>query len=456
MTHYLDWSHAAAGRLTAEVLLRPRTQAAGLAARLAAEVEQGRLPFLDLPFRQRLERELPPLLPRLKSRRHMLLLGIGGSALGARALQRAFAPQQDEPGHDGPSLWIADNVCEATLSRWLDRLPPAETVVVCVSKSGGTIETVAQYLLVREWLRSALGEAWREHVLLVTDDRQGFLREEAGRYALPSLEVPDHLGGRYSALSAVGLVPAAFLGIDWQALLDGAAAQGESLIRAARSGELAEHPAFRLAGWAHELEGCAYDQLIFFCYLPQWAAFGAWFAQLWAESLGKGGTGSQPLLAVGVTDQHSINQMFLDGPRNKACLFLTGPGVEVRQADGKGPHFPADMPERWQWLAGRPFGCLLDAEALGTRMALCRSGLPLTHVHMAEATPRAAGALMGLLEGATLLTGWLNGIDPLDQPAVELGKRLANARLGAPGLDDDAAAMRDFLAQGGDCQPFSA
>ena len=454
MTHYLDWSHATTGRLTEDMLRRPCARAAELSSRLAAEVEQGHLPFLDLPFRQRLERELPPLLPRLKARRHMLLLGIGGSALGARALQRAFAPQQDEPGHDGPSLWIADNVCEATLARWLDRLVPAETQVVCVSKSGGTIETVAQYLLVRDWLRDSLGDAWREHVLLVTDDRQGFLREEAERYGLPALEVPDHLGGRYSALSAVGIVPAAFLGIDWQALLDGAAAQGESLIRAARAGELTGHPAFRLAAWAHELEGCGYDQLIFFCYLPQWAAFGAWFAQLWAESLGKSGTGSQPLPAVGVTDQHSINQMFLDGPRNKACLFLTGPDVAVRQADGRGPHFSADMPERWRWLAGRPFGCLLDAEALGTRMALCRNGLPLTHLRMAEATPRAAGALMALLEGATLLTGWLNGIDPLDQPAVELGKRLANARLGAPGLDEDAAAMRDFLARSADRQPF--
>lgn len=454
MTHHLDWTHAVTGRLTAEALLRPCARAGALAARLVEEVEQGHLPFLDLPFRQRLERELPPLLPRLKARRHMLLLGIGGSALGARALQRAFAPQQDEPEHDGPCLWIADNVCEATLARWLTRLAPAETTVVCVSKSGGTIETVSQYLLVRDWLRAALGEEWREHVLLVTDDRQGFLREEAGRCALPALEVPDYLGGRYSVLSAVGLVPAAFLGIDWRALLDGAAATGESLIRAAHAGTLADHPAFRLAAWAHALEDCGYNQLIFFCYLPQWAAFGAWFAQLWAESLGKDGTGSQPLPAVGVTDQHSINQMFLDGPRNKACLFLTGPDVFARQTEGKGLHFAADMPERWRWLADRPFGCLLDAEALGTRMALCRSGVPLTHVHMAEAVPHTAGSLMALLEGATLLTGWLNGINPLDQPAVELGKRLANARLGAPGLDEEAAAMREFLAQRGDCQAF--
>lgn len=454
MLHQVDWSHAFGGRLTTDAPTSAAARAAEMAARLLDEAARGHLPFLDFPFRQRLERELPPLLPGLKARRQMLLLGIGGSALGARALQRAFAPGQDEPGHDGPCLWIADNVCEATLARWLARLDPADTSVVCVSKSGGTIETVAQYLLVRDWLRTALGDGWREHVLLVTDDHKGFLREEVVAHGLASLEVPDHLGGRYSALSAVGLVPAAFLGIDWQALLDGASAVGCGLLDAARRNSLAGHPAFRLAAWAHALEAGACDELIFFCYLPQWAAFGPWFAQLWAESLGKRGTGSQPLPATGVTDQHSINQMFLDGPRNKGCLFLSGPDVATRQPAGQGLHFSADMPERWQWLAGRPFGCLLDAEALGTRMALCRSGIPLVHLRMADASPRAAGALMALLEAMTLLTGWLNGINPLDQPAVELGKRLANARLGAPGLREEEAAMREFLTREGQCQSF--
>lgn len=143
---------------------------------------------------------------------------------GARRPARAFAPGQDGPCHDGPCLWIADNVCAATFESWLAKLPPHETTVVCISKSGGTIETLAQYFLCRDWLRKALGERWHEHMIVVTDLHQGFLREEASRYALDSLEVPDNLGGRYSALSAVGLLPAAFLGIDWQALLDGAAA----------------------------------------------------------------------------------------------------------------------------------------------------------------------------------------------------------------------------------------
>lgn len=438
MMHTLEWSRACTGRLQRDDTAPFAARAPELARRLETECARGLLPFLTMPYRERLERELPPLLPRVRARRHMLVLGIGGSALGARALQRAFAPGQDGPGHDGPWLWIADNVCAATFESWLTRLSPRETTVVCISKSGGTIETLAQYFLCRDWLRRELGEAWRGHMLVVTDLHKGFLREEAVRYGLDSLEVPDNLGGRYSALSAVGLLPAAFLGMDWRALLDGAASVARPLLEDPAA--LAGHPAFRLACWANALEGKGYSQLIFFCYVPQWATYGPWFAQLWAESLGKDGKGILPVPATGVTDQHSTNQMFLDGPRDKACLFVTSRGLE------QGRHFGQDLPEQWSWLRGKPFGALLDAEALGTRMALSRSGVPLVHMELADSTPRAAGGMMLLLEAATVLTGWLMGINPLDQPAVELGKRLANTRLGASGHAREEADLAAYLA----------
>lgn len=243
----------------------------------------------------------------------------------------------------------------------------------------------------------------------------------------------------------MGLLPAAFLGIDWQGLLDGAAAVAAPLLE--KPADLAAHPSFAgLLGKA--LEDAGYDQLIFFCYIPQWAAYGDWFAQLWAESLGKDGQGSQPVPATGVTDQHSINQMFLSGPRNKACLFLTC------QDQAQGRSFGMDVPEQWAWLRAKPFGSLLEAEGLGTRMALCQSGVPLVHVDMHDASPRAAGSLMLLLEAATLFTGWLMGVNPLDQPAVELGKRLANARLGAPGYPEEEADLAACLAAPRQEQPF--
>jgi glucose-6-phosphate isomerase len=391
-----------------------------------------------MSYKEKLREDLSFLLPRLKPFQHMLLLGIGGSALGARAIQRAFAPGQDEPNHAGPWLWIADNVCPRSFEALLRKLQPMDTVVVCISKSGGTIETLAQYFLVKEWLSAHIGDAWTNHMVVVTDRIKGYLREEALCYGLYSLEVPDFLGGRYSALSAVGLLPAAFLGIDWQALLDGAWDVARPL--AQNPASLGQHPSFSLACWAKTLEEYQYSQLIFFCYIPSWAAYGLWFAQLWAESLGKKGRGTMPVPAVGVTDQHSVNQMFLDGPRDKGCIFLTC-GAYPQCSD-----FSDNLPEQWLWLKGKPFSSLLEAEALGTRMALAANGVPLVHLNMADDGPRAAGSLMMLLEAATVFTGWLMDINPLDQPAVELGKRLANARLGAKDYPEEEAALNDFLA----------
>ena len=438
MPHLLEWSRAYTHRLSADAAAPLRARAPEVAQRLARELSAGELPFLSMPFRAKLEVEMAPLIPRIKAYRHMLVLGIGGSALGARAMQQAFAPGQDGPGHAGPWLWIADNVCAERFEALLGKLSPAETVVVCISKSGGTIETISQYFLVRDWLKASVGEGWQDQMIVVTDERKGYLREEANRYGLTALEVPDYLGGRYSALSAVGLLPAAFLGIDWQALLDGAAEVARPLVQSPE--KVAEHPSFALACWAKALEDTGYSQLIFFCYIPQWAAYGNWFAQLWAESLGKDGQGSQPVPATGVTDQHSINQMFLNGQRNKGCIFLTSHG----QAQGR--NFGMDVPDQWAWLRAKPFGSLLEAEALGTRMALCGNGVPLLHVDMHDSGPRAAGSLMLLLEAATLFTGWLMGINPLDQPAVELGKRLANARLGAGGYPKEEADLAAYLA----------
>ena len=444
--HYLDWTYAFTCRLrsaSAETSsFAGRLDAC--ARRLTEELQGGTLPYLNMPFRPALEASLPPVLERIRPYKHMMLLGIGGSALGARALQKAFFPAQDRPDHKGPFLWIADNIDADTLGAWMSTLDPRETAVVVISKSGGTIETMAQYFLVRRWLKAALGEAWKEHVVLVTDEQSGELRVEAREEKLSSLPVPDHLGGRYSVLSAVGLLPAGFLGMDWKALLRGAAAQAAPLTEGqVQPSVLARHPAWRLAVWNRELMEHGYDELLFFSYIPLWNYFGAWFSQLWAESLGKEGKGSMPVPAVGVTDQHSVNQMFLDGPRNKGCLFLSCDSLDA------GPAFGLDVPSKWAYLAGKRFGDLLLAEALGTRMALTVSHVPLVNIVMGSVDEEAAGRLMGLCMTTTILTGWLLDINPIDQPAVELGKRLANARLGASGHQEEHSALAAFLADEG-------
>lgn len=229
---YIEWSRAYTGRVRRAHCDALKSRAGELSRRLARELDGGSLPFLKMGYVDPLKRELPGVAARAKEFHNMLVLGIGGSALGARAMQRAFAPAQDMPGGSGPdgrSLWIADNVDPYTLSEWFRRLDPRDTMVVTISKSGGTIETISQYFLACDWLKKALGEDWKKHMIVVTDLKKGFLREEAGKFGFPSLEVPDNLGGRYSALSAVGLLPAAFLGIDWESLLDGAASVARPL-----------------------------------------------------------------------------------------------------------------------------------------------------------------------------------------------------------------------------------
>ncbi|MGE4195348.1 MAG: glucose-6-phosphate isomerase [Pseudodesulfovibrio sp.] len=446
MADILDWTNADLNRLD---MAAYEARADEMAARLKQETGAGRLPFLTMPYEAELKAQLADLEGFLKGFDHMLLLGIGGSALGARALQKAFHPGQDQPGHTGRSLWIADNVDAYALAAYMEKLPPEKTVVVTVSKSGGTIETVGQYFIVKEWMRGTLGDDWAKHMLLVTDEKQGFLRGEADGFGIRALPVPDNLGGRYSVLSAVGLIPALFLGMDTDALMAGAREVTAALADPGLDGgKLAAQSAFRLAAWGAALMDKGFAEMIFFTYIPLWASFGDWFAQLWAESLGKEGRGSQPVPAVGVTDQHSVNQMFMDGVRNKACLFLTCPNLPA------GPKFPSDLPDQFAYVRGKDFGELIQAEGLGTRMALSENGVPLVEIRLGADSPRQAGKLIGLLGAATILTGWLMGINPLDQPAVELGKRLAKARMNADGLEKEKADLNGFLTADRDLREF--
>ena len=439
-----EWNHAYAARLNrrgdGEPAMPELPELRTCAARMVGELSAGKLPFLDMPFHEDLVARIEALLPRLNAFRHMVVLGIGGSALGTKALQKAFFPQQDRFGHKGPWLWVLDNVDTASLEAVLNDLPPEDTLVVPVSKSGGTIETLAQYFIVRQWLETSLPDNWREHLIMVTDAASGYLRTEAEQLGLTSLPVPDSLGGRYSVLCAVGILPAAFMGLDWKAFLDGARSVNQELVEHPGSPSVLErHPAWKLAKWSHTLDERDYDQLIFFSYIPSWASFGQWFGQLWAESLGKDGKGTMPLPAVGVTDQHSLQQMFLDGPKNKGCIQIYCQNLP------EGPAFPKNIPDQWRWLRGKHFGELLQAETLGAAAALAHNNVPLVRIRADQADERTAGELMGLLMTTTVLTGLLLDINPLDQPAVELGKRLACTRLGSDSYPDEAILLQEFL-----------
>lgn len=368
--------------------------------------------------------------------KHLLILGTGGSALGMRALCTALRPpawnEWGEDKRDGfPTLTILENVDPVTVLAALDRLDPRHTLVNVISKSGGTAETLAQYLIVRQWLEQAVGEVdARRHMVITTDPKVGPLRAIATRDQITAFEVPPDVGGRFSVLTAVGLLPAALLGIDIAELVAGA---GEA-VREAEVESLDQNPAALWAALQWQAQHARAANIhVLMPYSDRLRDVGEWFRQLWAESLGKRVDregrevfrGPTPLMAVGATDQHSQVQLFAEGPFDKTITFvriLETTGMleiprERRTANGE--------PETsFAYLMGHTLGKLLDEEFLATREALRSAGRMSATIEMDAVTPRSVGHLLMFFQCATGFAGAWYGVNPFDQPGVEMGKVL--------------------------------
>ncbi len=299
-------------------------------AAVDAERVRGTLGFFDLPGNRALHEQVTRCVRQAEGKyTDVVVLGIGGSALGPIALRTSLRPSGwnslDARGREGkPALHVLDNVDPITMAALLDRLDLGKTLFITISKSGGTAETMAQYLIVRERLTKKLGEAGKQQLVFVTDPAKGALRAIAKADGVPALEIPSNVGGRFSVLTPVGLLPAALMGVDTAAMLEGAGAMAE---RCAKP-DPATNPAaaFALLQWlADTRQGL--NTHVMMPYADALRDFAAWFVQLWAESLGKirpDGTsvGPTPLPALGATDQHSQVQLFMEGPANKTVTFL--------------------------------------------------------------------------------------------------------------------------------------
>jgi glucose-6-phosphate isomerase len=371
---------------------------------------------------------------------HVLVLGIGGSALGTKALINALKPPAwneltDEAREYFPRITILENVDPTSMAAALQRIDPRRVLVNVISKSGGTAETLAQYLVVRQWLDDALGpDAAARHVAFTTDPAKGPLRELARKEGIASLEVPPEVGGRYSVLSAVGLLPAALVGIDIEGLLLGA----RRALAKAEHDKLLENAPALFAGlhWAADTWLGARTHVLM-PYSDRLRELAAWFVQLWAESLGKKHdrrgslvhTGPTPLGAIGATDQHSQVQLFMEGPFDKVVTFVR---VEHPGADVAIPA-RAGLPEELAYLQGHTLGELLLAEQDATSAALARMGRMNATIVLSRLDAETMGQLLMFFQLATGFAGAWYGVDPFDQPGVELGKRITFAAMGRPG-----------------------
>lgn len=398
----------------------------------------GTVGFVDLPADKKLLDQVTTFASAARGKYDdVVILGIGGSALGPIALRTALRPSGwnmlDDRARGGyPRLHVLDNVDPETIAALLGRLQLARTLFIVTSKSGGTAETMAQFLIVYnriEWAKLDVAK----QVVFVTDPKQGALRPLADRLKVPALDIPPSVGGRFSVLTPVGTLPAALIGIDVKSLLAGA---GEMAGRCDKA-ELVANPAgvYAMLQWLSDTQ-LKKSIAVFMPYSDPLRDFAAWFVQLWAESLGKkrpDGTsvGSTPLAALGATDQHAQVQLFMEGPADKTVTFVA---VKERSTDVKIPAAFSDVKELG-YLAGHSLSELIDIEQRATAGALARRARPNMTIHLDRVDAAHVGQLMMLLEIATAYAGQLYGIDAFNQPGVELGKQFAYALLGRPGAD---------------------
>jgi len=339
---------------------------------------------------------------------YVLTVGIGGSALGAKTVTAALA---DEPDRHV----VLDNVDPEHVERTLSGLPLEDTVINVVSKSGTTAETLANFLVVREAYEER-GVDWTE-LTVVTTGESGPLAELVAEHDLPRLPVPDGVPGRFAALSSVGLVPAAVLGIDIEGLLDGASAAADGL-----GPSLSDSPGYAYGAVCYALEeaGAVVNAVV--PYAERLEYFAEWFAQLWAESLGKEGRGQTPARALGATDQHSQLQLYRAGPRDKMVTV-------VRPQERTEVPIPESEHDSLSYFAGADLGQLLDAEYDATVASLAEAGRPAVEIELDRLDAEGVGELLYAMEAATVLAGELSDVETFTQPAVEWGKRAARGLL---------------------------
>ncbi len=376
--------------------------------------------FLRVPHQRELLREIRRVCgARPAAATDVVQLGIGGSSLGAQALCRALLParhnERVRPG--GLRCHFPDNVDPEGFAALLETLDPARTLVHVVSKSGSTLETLAQLGA----LRAQFGKRVPLENFIVTTQPGSPLHEYAHKEGFSHvLRFPEHVAGRFSVFTASGLLVPALCGVAVGQVLAGARALEARCRRDPLVG-----PAGRLAA-IHFTHDTRFGRAIHveMIYADAVLSIGEWFRQLWAESLGKGGRGPTPVTARGATDQHSQIQLYVDGPDDKLYTLVRVDRLRKRSSVSRRAEPPL--------IRGRDLGEIFAAEAAGTREALLAAGRPLVELRLPGIRADVVGELLLLQQYQTALAGALYGVRPFDQPGVEAGKR-ATLRLLARG-----------------------
>lgn len=410
------------GRAAYEAAL---AETAGALQGLRARHADGGLPLLRLPETRD---DLPIVEARAEYHREraedVVILGTGGSSLGGQALYALTDAGFGPSGH-APRLHFLDNVDPHTFDHLFRAVDLSRTDFIVISKSGSTAETMTQFLICLAAVAETVGrDVAADHFTVITEPKDNVLRRIAEEWGMTVLAHDPNIGGRYSALSLVGLLPAAIAGLDVAQIRAGAHQVLHQTLTARRpdASDPAVGAAVGIGLWREKGIGTS----VLMPYSDRLGWFGMWYRQLWAESLGKDGKGTLPVRAMGTVDQHSQVQLYLGGPRDK--MFT----VVLTACAGRGRVVPAELASdpALAYLAGRQMGDLFDAEGRATAETLVRNGRPTRLISVDRVDEAVMGGLMMHYFLETIIAAHLLKVDPFDQPAVEEGKVLTREHLG--------------------------
>lgn len=382
---------------------------------------------------------------------NILVLGIGGSALGGMAVTEAILKPywnllSKEQRNGYPRIFFLDNVDADCMSALLEIIDLKKTLVNVITKSGSTTETMAQYLIIKDLLEKELGEDYRQNIVATTDKDNGIMRQLANQEGYKTFVVPNDVGGRFSVFSAVGLLPFVLVGLDIDNMINGI----KDMDLALKNTDIFENIAAQGALVQYLMDTVKGKNIsVMMPYSSRLKYIPDWFIQLWAESLGKEynkngekvNIGPTPIKAIGATDQHSQVQLYNEGPNNKIITF-----IRVENFDNK-----LEIPKIFEYtgvgyLGGKTINDLLNAEADSTAVSLLDYSRPSVTITLDKIDEYNIGQLLYMLEVQTAIAGELYGVNAFNQPGVEQYKNYTYALMGRIGYEGSAETLQSKMA----------
>jgi glucose-6-phosphate isomerase len=379
--------------------------------RVENRLTKGQYGFIEVLHDDTYIKDVKNVFANLKWAQYMVVIGVGGSDLGGRTIIEAFC-KKNSPIH---VLFAGDTTDPVAFKRILDRVDLKKTVFNVVSKSGGTLEPLSSYVFFKSQVKKASNN-WARHFVFTTSGVKGILKDEAERHNVITLPVPEEVGGRFSVLTPVGLLPALAAGVDIDSMVE--AAYHFAIEDSTR--KIAQE----LARSQYELYQQGTKLTVMMTYSVQLQEFARWFRQLWAESLGKDGKGILPIKAWGPADQHSQTQFYNQGSSLQSMLF-----VKVKKRDVNYILENIDLPEA-KFLEGVDFNKIVNIEANASMKSIYNNNRPVAMLSIDQLNEKSLGELFMLFELAVVYLAEMIGVNAFDQPGVEDGKILINQKLG--------------------------